>query len=107
VQVGNSKSQNDTQDLPATMIKKNRRSVQNWIFNKELHNKYPFLKNSVTSFGICNRLDEDTSGIVIIAKTLPIFNFIRNNINNHTYKKIYVTLLNGKLDKRTIVKNTI
>jgi 23S rRNA-/tRNA-specific pseudouridylate synthase len=72
-----------------------------------LFTNYEIISNVIKDYGICNRLDYDTSGIVIVAKNDTSFNHIRSKINDHKYVKIYIALLNGILTTNTEVNNTI
>jgi 23S rRNA-/tRNA-specific pseudouridylate synthase len=52
-----------------------------------------------TTMGLLNRLDFETSGIIMVAKTLNQYKLYRQNINNHlTTLKIYITLVNGSVE---------
>jgi 23S rRNA-/tRNA-specific pseudouridylate synthase len=49
-------------------------------------------------FGMSNRLDYETSGIVIIAKNIDSYKKYRKQINDHkNTTKIYVALVNGEI----------
>ena len=47
-----------------------------------------------------NRLDKDTSGIVIFAKNEYIQECLINQMADNTFKKEYVALVNGILNKK-------
>jgi len=47
--------------------------------------------------GLVHRLDKDTSGVMIIAKTAAAFAHLKNQFKNHLVKKFYWTLLTGEL----------
>lgn len=69
--------------------------LQVWLY-KNLH--YPLRTKIEFGYGICNRLDRDTSGIVIVAKDKNSYKYLRKNINEHTLvKKNYITLVRGKI----------
>lgn len=76
-----------------------------------LHEKYPemfFIENSVTLQdkriiplgGIVHKLDRDTSGVMVIAKSKEIFNELKSQFRNHLTKKSYIALVEGKIEKR-------
>jgi 23S rRNA-/tRNA-specific pseudouridylate synthase len=101
-------------DNPKNIEKNNKRSVQGWLLKwnsdfvekgkqKEKQKILPIEED----FGICNRLDIDTSGIIITAFNKKTFCEVRQKINSKKYMKIYIALLNGKLDKIQLIKNTI
>ena len=48
-----------------------------------------------------NRLDKDTSGLVIFAKNEYIQECLVNQMKNKTFKKEYLAILNGTLEKNT------
>ena len=48
-----------------------------------------------------NRLDKDTSGIVIFAKSEYIQECLVKQMANHTFKKYYLAILSGNLDKKS------
>jgi len=54
--------------------------------------------------GIVHRLDRDTSGVMVVAKTEEAFLFLKNQFQTRTVKKIYNSFVWGlvKLDKGTI-----
>jgi len=54
--------------------------------------------------GIVHRLDKDTSGIIIIAKNQPTFEYLKNQFQNYKIKKTYLALVVGKLkDKEGVI----
>ncbi len=54
--------------------------------------------------GIVHRLDKDTSGIMLVAKTNEAHKLLAEDFKNHTIKREYLALLNGEFphDKATI-----
>ncbi len=61
---------------------------------------------SVMRPGIVHRLDKDTSGVLIIAKTKTSMAFLAKQIQTRTVKKLYQTLLYGWLEQPETVVNT-
>lgn len=47
--------------------------------------------------GIVHRLDKDTSGVMVAAKTQRAYEALREEIGTHTAKRRYVTLVHGKM----------
>lgn len=47
--------------------------------------------------GICNRLDRNTSGLILGAKTLPAARRLSELIQSHDLKKFYLTIVEGEL----------
>ena len=48
--------------------------------------------------GIVHRLDKETSGVMIIAKTQEAFLFFKKQFQNHEVKKIYRAILSGHVN---------
>lgn len=46
---------------------------------------------------ICNRLDKNTSGIILFGKTLESLQILNNNLKNNNIDKYYLTVVNGTL----------
>lgn len=90
---------------PTNLIGK--RSIMNWILNNHFLNKFSISKDITKGYGICNRIDVDTSGIIICALNNNAYMDIMEQITNHTNVKIYTTLLNGQLQSKRIITNTI
>jgi 23S rRNA pseudouridine1911/1915/1917 synthase len=45
--------------------------------------------------GVVHRLDKDTSGVLLLAKTKKGFNHLKEQFQNHTIKKIYYSFIYG------------
>ncbi len=71
-------------------------SINEWIIGYLLSEK-KLTEDSLKSFmpSICNRLDRNTGGIMIFAKTLYGANFINPIIKNHLVHKFYYTVVSG------------
>jgi len=57
--------------------------------------------------GIIHRLDKDTSGIIVVAKTDKAHAHIANQFANRTVKKTYYALAWGKLDDKGVIEGLI
>lgn len=57
--------------------------------------------------GIVHRLDKDTSGLILVAKTPESFENLQNQFRDRTVKKEYLALVHGKLEKEVVVKGAI
>ncbi|PKM53977.1 MAG: RNA pseudouridine synthase [Firmicutes bacterium HGW-Firmicutes-5] len=57
--------------------------------------------------GVSNRLDRNTTGIVLSAKSLPMAQIINQKIKNHEVVKLYKSIVFGKIDKDIELKDTI
>ena len=66
--------------------------------------KYPSIKNvgSETRPGIVHRIDKDTSGLIIVAKTQDAYSAISKMIEKHKIKRVYWAIVKGKVDKKII-----
>lgn len=75
-------------------IKNHKNLILNWIKkNIKINDE---LNNQEKSFGLLNRLDIETSGIIMVAKDMTSYEKYRNNINNHILTtKIYIALVEG------------
>ncbi len=51
-------------------------------------------------WGICHRLDKDTTGLLIVAKNYEIQDKIQEAIKNKTIKREYIGLVKGKLESK-------
>jgi len=69
--------------------------IQKWI--RENYN-YPLKGNVEMRDGIVHRLDKETSGILLIAKTKEAFEKLQSEFKNREVQKTYVALLHGKVE---------
>jgi 23S rRNA pseudouridine955/2504/2580 synthase len=53
---------------------------------------------------VCNRLDRNTSGIVIIAKNYKTLKAVNHSIRERWIKKLYICIVAGKLEKSGEIK---
>lgn len=60
------------------------------------HTLWHQLKNSLQEFWIVNRLDRETSGLVLISKTLQASRFISKQFKDKKIKKRYLVLIEGR-----------
>lgn len=90
--------------------KTNEPNLVDWLLSK-----YPDIKNvgepgrnakgeEVLRSGIVHRLDRDTSGVMLVAKTQEAFESLKSQFQNHEIQKTYHAFLLGELktDKGTI-----
>ncbi|ATW01659.1 hypothetical protein CCU22_00195 [Candidatus Legionella polyplacis] len=54
-------------------------------------------------FGLLNRLDKNTTGLIIIAKKIESYFHLLNQMKNHNIKKYYLTLVHGTLSSNGII----
>ena len=57
--------------------------------------------------GIVHRLDKETSGVIIVAKNFSSHNFISNQFQNRSVKKIYKALVWGKCSSKGNIRGNI
>ncbi len=72
--------------------------------------KYPELKNAgeAPRYGIVHRLDKDTSGILLVAKTNEALIFLQKQFKNREVEKKYVALATGALkDEKGVIHTLI
>lgn len=49
--------------------------------------------------GIVHRLDEDTSGLIVVAKTQKAYEFLKQTFQDRTIEKEYLALVHGTMEK--------
>jgi 23S rRNA pseudouridine1911/1915/1917 synthase len=66
-----------------------------------LISKYPSIKNVGDPHrpGIVHRLDEDTSGLIVVAKTQEAYEFLKQTFQDRNIDKEYLALVHGKVEK--------
>lgn len=86
---------------PGDALHKNFQNlILDWIkdnlkVDNEIHNEF-------YRYGLVNRIDLETSGILMIAKNKDAFNKYRQQINDHIKTtKIYITLVVGQIKERS------
>ncbi|MEG2414493.1 MAG: RluA family pseudouridine synthase [Kiritimatiellia bacterium] len=57
--------------------------------------------------GILHRIDRDTSGLVLVAKTQAVYDALREQFSNHAITKHYTALVSGKLTAPGHLENEI
>lgn len=82
------------------------KSVVSWLLEK-----YPEIKNvgdpsldsgqAILRPGIVHRLDKETSGLLIVAKTQSAFDYLKKNFQERKIKKIYSALVHGILKTKS------
>ena len=60
-----------------------------------------FPNSEVERHGIAHRLDKDTSGVILIAKTQEYYDYLKKLFKDRQIKKHYVALVSGKLEPET------
>lgn len=73
-------------------------SLNEWLIGYLLHQN-PAFEKELASFhpSVCNRLDRNTSGIVLCGKTLPGLQFLSKCVRERSVRKFYHTICLGEL----------
>jgi len=71
--------------------------VQTWL--KENYN-YPIVKSFECRSGVVHRLDKETSGLLLIAKTEKSFANLLSQFKERLVEKTYLALVHGKIDPK-------
>lgn len=69
--------------------------LQSWIRENF---EYPLKGNKEMRDGIVHRLDKETSGLIIVAKTKEAFEKLQAEFKSREVKKTYIALLHGKVE---------
>lgn len=72
--------------------------IQRWI---ALNFKFPISNDRIFRNGIVHRLDKETSGILIVAKTEAAFKDLQSQFKARQVKKEYLALAHGKIEPKT------
>jgi 23S rRNA pseudouridine1911/1915/1917 synthase len=78
--------------------------LQTWV--RENYD-YPLKGDRELRDGVVHRLDKETSGIVIVAKTKEAFEKLQSEFKNRQVEKTYTALLHGKLEGAGEIKATV
>lgn len=68
--------------------------IQQWLQNKA----YPLAKDRGMRSGIVHRLDKETSGILVVAKTKQAFESLQDQFKKRLVRKTYTALVHGKVE---------
>ncbi len=83
-------------------------SVVNWLLKKypeiaEVHDEYGASVGEWTDLrpGIVHRLDRETSGLLLVAKNQPAFNYLKKLFAERKIKKTYLALVYGHVKNKS------
>jgi len=62
--------------------------------------KYPLIGDRERRDGIVHRLDKETSGLLIIAKTISAFENLQSQFKERKVKKTYIALTHGEIEPK-------
>ncbi len=95
-------------DKPAGMIvnkadtTKGERTLQDWLERKFQISNFKFQIDKESDFykraGIVHRLDKETSGVLLVAKTPEAFVQLQRQFKERIVKKTYLALAHGKIE---------
>ncbi len=71
--------------------------IQSYLYHKNEYN--PMLENTFAP-ALCNRIDRNTGGLVIIAKNAESLRIINEKIKNKEIRKFYLCIVKGIPDKK-------
>jgi len=72
--------------------------IQRWLFENF---NYPISKDRGLRSGVVHRIDKETSGLLIIAKTKDAFEKIQSEFKERKVEKSYLALVHGQLFPKT------
>ena len=73
----------------------NQPVIQTWLYQNLV---YPISNTSLLRSGVVHRLDKETSGILLVAKTEAAFEDLQRQFKERIVKKTYIALLHGIVD---------
>src|SRR3989344_9234519 len=84
-------------DKPSGVVVFPEGQTQNGTLIDGLLEKYPELKNAgeALRYGVVHRLDKDTSGVLLVAKTTEVLIFFQKQFKSRGVEKKYTTLVIG------------
>jgi len=74
----------------------NQPVLQSWLKRFD----YPLAKNKAERSGIVHRLDKETSGILLVAKTLEAFKSLQEQFKSRKVDKTYTALVSGRVEPK-------
>lgn len=74
---------------------KNSPVIQTWL---KKNFDYPLVKGTEERSGIVHRLDKETSGVLVVAKTKEGFQDLQKQFKERKVKKTYLALVHGKVE---------
>ncbi|WP_246208895.1 RluA family pseudouridine synthase [Enterobacteriaceae endosymbiont of Donacia simplex] len=93
---------NKTTNLVVHPANKNQ---NNTLFNSLLY-YYPYLRD-IPRAGIIHRLDKNTTGLMIIAKNMNSYLFLKKELKNHNIIREYEAIVNGIIENNGIINYPI
>lgn len=75
----------------------NQPTVQSWIASNF---KFQISKDKLYRSGIVHRLDKETSGVLLVAKTPEAFEYLQRQFKGRKVEKSYTALVHGRVENR-------
>ncbi|MCB0321417.1 MAG: RNA pseudouridine synthase [Bdellovibrionales bacterium] len=69
-------------------------SVTSWLKERSISASFPFYQHS--DGGLCHRLDTETSGLMVAAKTIAAYESLRSLFSNQRISKGYLAIVEGR-----------
>lgn len=86
-------------------VNKGKNLFQNWLYSNL---NYELRDNHMMGYGICNRLDVNTSGVVLVARNKYSYKYLRGVISRHLMTdKRYFTIVEGSIENNGIITTHI
>jgi len=83
----------------------NNLTLQDWVAKNF---KFQTSNSRELRSGIVHRLDKPTSGVILVAKTKEIYDFLQSQFADRVIAKTYVALVHGKVEpKEGIIDATV
>ncbi len=79
-------------------------TIQQWLAENF---QYPIAHDQNFRSGIVHRLDKDTSGLLLVAKTKAAFDNLQSQFKERRVKKVYVSLVHGKISSDGKINTTL
>lgn len=74
---------------------KNLQTLQTWLKDNF---DFPISSSIEMRSGIVHRLDKDTSGVLLVAKTSEMFSYLQSQFKERKVEKTYVALVHGEVE---------
>src|SRR3990167_1691547 len=72
-------------------------TIEDWL---KKNFDYPVAKSAEYRSGIVHRLDKETSGVLVVAKTSNAFQSLQTQFKRREIKKTYIALVHGEVEPR-------
>lgn len=72
----------------------NQSTIQGWV---ALNFKFQISNDKLYRNGIVHRLDKETSGVLLVAKTRAVFEYLQSQFKERRVEKSYIALVHGRV----------